>query len=242
MTAIFKREVSAYFRSPIGYIFLAAFYASSGVLFSITSVTQNMQDGLLYLTTDMSSMFSLLFFVLLVLIPILTMRTLSEDKKNKTDQCLLTAPVSLTALVCGKYLASFMVYVAGVAMTLVYAVVLSFFSEVIWLEVLGNVVGLVLVGAAFIAVGIFISSLTENQVIAAVGGFVSMCVLYLISAIAAVIPIDWISQILMELSFADRYYTFTYGIFDFSNMLFFVSVAVAFVFFTVRVLERRRWN
>ena len=62
MTAIFKREVSAYFRSPIGYIFLAAFYASSGVLFSITSVTQNMQDGLLYLTTDMSSMFSLLFF------------------------------------------------------------------------------------------------------------------------------------------------------------------------------------
>ena len=104
----------------------------------------------------------------------------------------MTAPVSLTALVCGKYLASFMVYVAGVAMTLVYAVVLSFFSEVIWLEVLGNVVGLVLVGAAFIAVGIFISSLTENQVIAAVGGFVSMCVLYLISAIAAVIPIDWI--------------------------------------------------
>ena len=119
---------------------------------------------------------------------------------------------------------------------------LSFFGPVVWLEVLGNVVGLILVGAAFIAVGILISSLTENQVIAAVGGFVSMCALYLISSIAAVIPVDWIAKIFTELSFADRYYTFTYGIFDFSNVLFFISVAVIFIFLTIRVLERRRWN
>lgn len=242
MNAIFKREVSSYFNSLIGYIFLGAFFAASGVLFSITSVSQNPQDGLLYLTTDMSSMFSILFFVLLVLIPILTMRTLSEDKKNKTDQCLLTAPVSVTSLVLGKYFASFLIYLLGVCMTLVYAIVLSFFGPVVWLEVLGNVVGLILVGAAFIAVGILISSLTENQVIAAVGGFVSMCALYLISSIAAVIPIDWIAKIFTELSFADRYYTFTYGIFDFSNVLFFISAAVIFIFLTIRVLERRRWN
>ena len=177
-----------------------------------------------------------------MLIPILTMRTLSEDKKNKTDQCLLTAPVSVTSLVLGKYFASFLIYLLGVGMTLVYAIVLSFFGPVVWLEVLGNVVGLILVGAAFIAVGILISSLTENQVIAAVGGFVSMCALYLISSIAAVIPIDWIAKIFTELSFADRYYTFTYGIFDFSNVLFFISVAVIFIFLTIRVLERRRWN
>ena len=119
MNAIFKREVSSYFNSLIGYIFLGAFFAASGVLFSITSVSQNPQDGLLYLTTDMSSMFSILFFVLLVLIPILTMRTLSEDKKNKTDQCLLTAPVSVTSLVLGKYFASFLIYLLGVGMTLV---------------------------------------------------------------------------------------------------------------------------
>lgn len=242
MGAIFKREVNSYFNSLIGYIFLAAFFASSGVLFGITSVTKNSSDGLLYLTTDMSSLYSVLFIVLLVLIPILTMRTLSEDKKNKTDQLLLTSPVSLPALVLGKYLAAMLIYVLGVCMTLVYAIVLSFFAEVAWLEILGNVVGLLLVGSSFVALGVLISSLTENQVIAAVGSFVAMCGLYLISNIASIVPIDWIKKILSELAFADRYYKFTYGMFDFSNVLFFVSATVIFLFLTVRVLERRRWN
>ncbi len=234
MSAIFKREVKAYFNSLIGYIFLGAFFAASGVLFSITSLQ--------YGSADMSSMFSMLFFVLLVLIPLLTMRTLSEDKRAKTDQCLLTAPVSMTGLVLGKYLAAFLIYAIGVAMTLIYAVVVSFFGAVSWMEVLGNVVGLLLVGAAYIAVGVLISALTENQVIAAVGTFACCLALYLISAIAAIIPVDWISKIFSELSFSDRYTTFTYGIFDFSNVLFFISATVIFLFLTVRVLERRRWS
>lgn len=234
MSAIFKREVKAYFNSLIGYIFLGAFFAASGVLFSITSLQ--------YGSADMSSMFSMLFFVLLVLIPLLTMRTLSEDKRAKTDQCLLTAPVSMTGLVLGKYLAAFLIYVIGVAMTLIYAVVVSFFGAVSWMEVLGNVVGLLLVGAAYIAVGVLISALTENQVIAAVGAFACCLALYLISAIAAIIPVDWISKIFSELSFSDRYTTFTYGIFDFSNVLFFISATVIFLFLTARVLERRRWS
>lgn len=234
MKAIFQREVSSYFNSLIGYIFLTAFFAASGVLFSITSLQ--------YGSTDMTSMYSLLFFVLLVLIPILTMRTLSEDKRQKTDQCLLTAPISLTSLVVGKFLAALLIYAIGVCMTLIYAVVISFFGVVSWLEVLGNVVGLLLVGMAYIAVGVLISSLTENQVIAAVGGFACMLALYLISSIAAIIPIDWIAKIFTELSFSDRYYTFTYGIFDFSNVLFFISATVIFLFLTIRVLERRRWS
>ncbi len=234
MKAIFQREVSSYFNSLIGYIFLTAFFAASGVLFSISSLQ--------YGSTDMTSMYSMLFFVLLVLIPILTMRTLSEDKRQKTDQCLLTAPISLTSLVLGKFLAALLIYAIGVCMTLVYAVVISFFGVVSWLEVLGNVVGLLLVGMAYIAVGVLISSLTENQVIAAVGGFACMLALYLISSIAAIIPIEWIAKIFTELSFSDRYYTFTYGIFDFSNVLFFISATVIFLFLTIRVLERRRWS
>lgn len=234
MRAIFSREVNSYFNSLIGYIFLTAFFAASGVLYSVTALQ--------YGSTDMTSMFSILFFVLLVLIPLLTMRTLSEDKRQKTDQCLLTAPISLTALVMGKFFAAFLIYAMGVCMTLVYAVVSSFFGAVAWLEVLGNVVGLLLLGMSYIAVGIFISSLTENQVIAAVGGFACMFALYLISSIAAIIPIEWIAKVLTELSFSDRYYSFTYGIFDFSNVLFFVSATVIFIFLTIRVLERRRWS
>ncbi|MCD7847157.1 MAG: ABC-2 transporter permease [Oscillospiraceae bacterium] len=242
MKAIFKRELSSYFNSLIGYIFLTAFYAASGVLFSISAVSTSSTDGLLYLTSDMSTMFSLLFYVLMVLIPILTMRTISEDMKNKTDQCLLTAPISLGSLVVGKYLAALLVYAMGVAATFVYAIVLNFFVEVQWLEVMGNIVGLLLIGAAFIAICMFVSSLTENQVIAAVGGFAAILVMYLISSIASVINVNWISNILYELSVVSRYTYFTYGLFDFSNVLFFVSMVVVFLFLTVRVIERRRWS
>ncbi len=242
MKAVFKREFSAYFNSLIGYIFLTAFYAASGVLFGISAVYTSSTDGLLYLTSDMSSMFVLLFYVLMVLIPILTMRTISEDMKNKTDQCLLTAPVNLGSLVAGKFFAAFLIYAMGVAITFVYAIVLNFFVEVQWIEVMGNIVGLLLIGAAFISVGMFVSSLTENQVIAAVGGFAAILVMYLISSIASLINVNWIANILNELSVASRYTYFTYGIFDFSNVLFFISLTVVFLFLTVRVIERRRWS
>lgn len=242
MKAIFKREFSAYFKSPIGYIFLTAFYAAAGVLFGITAVSTSSLDGLLYLTPDMSTMFTLLFYVLMVLIPILTMRTMSEEMKNKTDQCLLTAPISLGSLVVGKFLAAFCVYAMGVAATFVYAIVINFFVEVHWLEVMGTILGLLLIGASFIAICMFVSSLTENQVTAAVGGFAAILIMYLISSIASIINVSWISNILYELSVLSRYSYFTYGIFDFSNVLFFISMVVVFLFLTVRVVERRRWS
>lgn len=234
MSAILKREARAYFDSLIGYIFLTAFFAGSGILFSISSLQ--------YGSTSMSGMYSGLFYILLVLIPILTMRTLSEEKRQKTDQLLLTAPISLSALVLGKFFAAVLIYSIGVGMTLVYAIVVSFFGAVSWLTVLGNVVGLLLVGAAYISVGMFVSSMTENQVIAAIGGFAAMLGLYLIGTIAQIIPINWIAKIFTELSFSSRYAPFTYGVFDFSNVLFFISASVIFVFLTIRVLERRRWS
>ncbi len=234
MIAILKRETRAYFDSLIGYIFLTAFFAASGILFSVTSLQ--------YGSTDMSGMYSGLFYILLVLIPILTMRTLSEEKRQKTDQLLLTAPLSLSSLVIGKFLSAMIIYSVGVCMTLVYAVVVSFFGAVSWLTVVGNVVGLLLLGAAFISVGIFVSSLTENQVIAAIGGFAAMLALFLIGSIASIIPVKWIANILTNLSFSTRYSPFTYGVFDFSNVLFFISAMGIFLFLTVRVLERRRWS
>lgn len=233
MGAIFRREVLSYFTSPIGYIFLAAFYASSAVIFSLNSL----ENG----STQLDSVFAQLMIILIVLIPILTMRTISEDKRNKTDQCLLTSPVSLFGIVAGKFLASFLIYVLGVAIMLVYAVVVSAFAAPDWTVIFGNIVGLVLLGAAFIAVGIFCSSFTENQIVSAVTSFIALIVLYLFSTIGNLIPVEFISNIFSKLSFWERYYGFTYGLFDLSNVLFFVSAAVVFLFLTVRVLERRRW-
>lgn len=234
MGAIFRREVLSYFTSPIGYIFLAAFYACSAVSFS--------NNALNYGTTQLDAVFGELMIILIVLIPILTMRTLSEEKKNKTDQCLLTAPVSLGGIVAGKFLAAFLIYVMGVAITLVYAVVVSAYAEPDWAVILGNITGLVLLGAAFIAVGIFCSSFTENQVVSAVVSFITMIALYLFTTIGNLIPVDFIADIFSKLSFWERYYGFTYGLFDLSNVLFFISAAVVFLFLSVRVLEKRRWS
>ena len=234
MGAIFRREILSYFTTPIGYIFLALFYAGSGLFFNMTALSNG--------STDMAYIFTLLIYVLLVVIPILTMRTLSEEKNQKTDQCLLTAPVSLGGLVLGKFFAAFVIYILAVAITVVYAVVVSAFAQPDWLVIIGNIVGFLLLGSAYIAIGIFVSSMTENQVVSAIISFAVMLLCYLLSAIAALIPVEWIANIIASLSFVDRYTGFTYGLFDLSNALFFVSVTAVFLFLTVRVLEKRRWN
>lgn len=234
MAAIFRREMLAYFRTPIGYIFLALFYAGSGLFFNISAL----QSG----SANMATLFTMLIFVLLVAIPILTMRTLSEEKNKKTDQCLLTAPVSLGGLVIGKFLAAFLIYIMAIAITLVYAVVISAFASPDWLVIAGNITGLALLGCAFISMGIFVSSLTENQVVSAIISFAAMLLCYLLRAIALILPINWLSKVITELSFVDRYLGFTYGLFDLSNVLFFISVTALFLFLTVMVLEKRRWG
>ena len=120
MGAIFRREVRSYFTSPIGYIFLAAFYAYSGVMFA----NYSLESGY----TRLDSVFSALLIIIIVLIPVLTMRTISEEKRTKTDQCLLTAPVGLGSIVVGKFLAAFLIYIIAIAITGVFAVVVSAFG------------------------------------------------------------------------------------------------------------------
>ncbi|MCD8094685.1 MAG: ABC transporter permease subunit [Ruminococcus sp.] len=234
MGAIFRREVQSYFTSPIGYIFLAAFYAFSAFFFASSSLSNG--------STSMTSMYTSLMIILVVLIPILTMRTMSEDKKTKTDQCLLTAPVSLGSIVAGKFLAALLVYTCAVAITLVYAIIIAGYASVDWLTIIGNILGLELLGASFIAAGIFCSSFTENQVVAAVISFIVILALDMLSSIGSLMPWEWLENILTEISFYERYSGFTIGLFDLSNVLFFISAAVIFLFLTVRVLEKRRWS
>lgn len=233
MGAVFRREVQAYFTSPVGYIFLAAFYLVSAIFFTTTALANG--------STDMTSTFSSLMIVLVVLIPILTMRTMAEDKRLKTDQCLLTAPVSLGSIVIGKFLAALLVYTCAVAITVVYAVIVQSFASPDWLVIIGNVLGLELLGTAFIGIGIFCSSLTENQVVAAVISCFVMFVLYMLSSLGSLIPIEAVENVLADLSFYERYSGFTYGLFDLSNVLFFISAAAISLFLTSQVLERRRW-
>lgn len=233
MLAILKREMQNYFASPIGYIFLAVFYFFAGMFFSSVLYSN---------TTDVTYVFSSLFTVLIFIIPLLTMRSMSEDKKQKTDQLLLTSPVNLSGLVMGKFLAAFLMYCIALAVTVVYSLILAAFAAPEWSVVIGNIFGALILGASLIAIGVFISSLTENQLIAAVGSFAVMMFIMMIDGFASLIPVDFISNIILKLSFMSRYEDFVAGILNISNVLFFVSIAVVFIFLTVRVLEKRRWS
>lgn len=233
MFAIFKRELKAYFTSPLGYVFLAIFYAFSGLFFYIFSLSVG--------STDISSVFLMMFMVLMVFVPLLTMRLLSEDKKQKTDQLILTAPVSLLSIVMGKFLAAYAIFAIGVAVMPVYGFVMSTFATVSWLPIWGNTVGLLLLGGIFVSIGLFISSLTENQMIAAIGGFFINLMILLMNTLKSALPKGFLQDVLSSISVYSRYSEITSGIFSLSSLIFFVSVIFIFLFLTVRVLEKRRW-
>ena len=234
MGAIYRREIGAFFTSSIAYVFLAVFYSITGFMLSM----ENLVGG----ATNLMTVFTTMFIISIFMIPVLTMRLFSEEKKQRTEQGLLTAPVSLTGIVLGKYFAALTIYVIAAAVVFFYGVLLSLFGTVAWMTLLSNFIAIVLVGAAFIAVGLFISSLTENQVAAAVGGIVFLLMFLLVDTLANRIQVAWLQKLLTYLSFYTRYYEFTCGIFNLSSVLFFLSTAVLFNFFTVRVFEKRRWS
>ena len=234
MGAIFRRELNSFFKSSIAYIFLSVFFVCSGYFFY--------GGPLRAATSDMSSMFSALFMVFLILIPVLTMKLLSEEKKQKTDQGLLTAPISLWSIVLGKYFAALTLYTMGISIIFVYALILSYFGAVLWTTVIANFLALFLLGAAFIAVGLFVSSLTENQMSSAVASFLALMLLYMIDSIASLFQTEAIKNVLVSLSFYTRYMEFTMGMFNLSSVIFYISAAFLFNFFSVRVLEKRRWS
>lgn len=235
MSAIFKREFKSYFTTPWGYVFLAVMFLAGGFFFWY--VLANASTLLRYV-------FSMLVNVVIVMIPLLTMRLLSEDKKLKTDQLLLTAPVSTTGLVIGKYLAAALMYIISIAPTLVFAVIMATFAPVDWQVFIGNFLGLFLIGMSLLAIGLFISSLTESQMIAAIITVITMLAILSFDSLASALPtgLSLFGTVLTALSFTSRYSDLVGGLLNLSHVLFFISVAVAFIFLTVRILERKRWS
>ncbi len=235
MWAIYKRELRSYFITPIGYIFAGMFIAVSGALFAYTTLlTQN--------SAGMYTYFVLLLLVFCVLLPLLTMKLFSEERKSRTEQMLLTAPVTLTGIVMAKFLAALTIFAASLAVNSLNFALLYFYGSPNLAVILTNILGLFLVGAAFIALGLFLSALTENQLIAAVSSIALIGVLLLVSLLAQQIPIEWLRVVIRWFSVVDRYTPFTVGYFDIPSLIYFISFACVFVFLTVRVYEKRRWS
>ena len=233
MNAILKRELKAYFLTPLGYVIIAVMYFFTAYYF----FTYNLYGN----TTDTTTLFSMLFSIAMFLVPALTMRLLSEERRSKTEQTLLTAPVSRLGIVISKYAAAVLIYLLAISGTLVMALVLQCYSQPNWPMVLGNFIGLFLLGAALIAICLFISAFTESQVMAAVGGFGVSLFLTLVDALYYVVQNRLLRILFAQMSFNDRYQGFTLGIVDLSAVSFFISVAGLFLALTVIVLERRRW-
>ncbi len=236
MSAIFKREFKTYFTSPIGYIVLAMIFGLSGYYFFL----YNLAGGY----ADLSYVFSsVLTFLLLLVLPVLTMRLMSDDKRQKTDQALLTAPVSLTGIVLGKFFAAFLLFTIGSSIMLVFAVIIATQITPDWLVITGNFIGLLLLGGMIISIGLLISCLTESQFVAALGTFLASFALLMIDSVGSMLSSSTIAVAITDfLSISQRYANFTSGLMQYDDVVFFVSTTALFLFLTVRVLDRKRWN
>lgn len=256
MLAIYRKEMRSYFINPIGYIYLGVFWVFSALLCCYTT--------LISATYNTSAYFTYLLFSFIILIPILTMRLFAEERKLRTEQLLLTAPVTITGMVLGKYLAALTMFAGSIVVSCVNFIPLYVIGAAeragakatlthigpVTGQILGSVIAILLLGAALIAVGTLISALTENQLSAAVitvGVIAAMVLLNvfnlltdadgqpIIGSYVVRAVIDWISVV-------SRFSGFSNGYFDYAALLYYASLAFVFLFLTVRVYEKRRWG
>lgn len=234
MFAIYKKELRTYFTTFIGYVFIAAFLVMSSILFIISTLSQGADS-------DITSYYTLVILAFVVLIPLLTMKLFSEEKRQKTEVLLLTSPASLFGIVLAKYLAAFTMFAATLAVSCVNLIPLYMYGEQNTGVILGNLFSVLLIGSGFISIGVFISSLTENQLVSAVCTIGAIMLLLAVGMLSTSIGFQPLREVLNFFSIFNRYTYFTYGIVDYSALIYYFSITVIFLFLTVRVFERRRW-
>lgn len=248
MLAVYKRELQGYFYSPIAYIFIGLFMALAGLVF----LANNMLSG----SANFNGMLGYMTFLFMFVVPILTMRLLSEERKNKTDQLLLTSPASISSIVIGKYLAALTVFLITLVITFMYPIILFIYGNPSIMEILSGYLGFLFLGAALIAVGLLISALSENQIISAFITFGLLLVIWLgsvalnlVSSLVAQIEIgffQWIADRVLDvmewLSVFGRFTPFANGLFSITDVFYYLSFASVFVFLTIRAIESRRWR
>ncbi len=274
MFAIYRKELRSYFINPIGYIYLGVFLVFSALLCCYTTFISG--------SYDTGSYFTYLIFSFIVLIPILTMRLFAEERKLRTEQLLLTAPVTLTGMVLGKYFAALTIFVGGILLSCLNFIPLyvignaerlgnttvvertdSATGEVVKVvidptthigpvtgEIVGSVIAVILLGAALIALGTLISSLTENQLSAAVVTVGVIAVMILLNVVNMLTDSDGqpligsyvVRAVISWISIVSRFSAFSNGLFDYAAILYYASLAFVFLFLTVRVYEKRRWG
>ncbi len=244
MKAIFKREFASYFKSPIGYIFIGLFLAFSSLIFMTTNIS--------YGTTSMTNYFVTNCYIFIVAVPLITMKMFSEERKLKTDQLLLTAPVKVTEIVLGKFLSGLAVLGIAVLTTVIYLPFMKIYGNPAVFEAIIGYIGIFLYGAMLVSIGMFISSLTQSQVISAIATLAVVALLMM----AGSINIDFkllfngafgflgafLNGALEFLNIGERFYDFASGTLNIVPLIYFLSFTALFILLTVNKIEKRRWR
>ena len=235
-TAIMQRELLSLFFSPIGYIVIAGFLLITGV---IVLMTQAFGPGK---PATLRDIFYLTPYVLTIIIPAISMRTISEEYRSGTIETLTTAPVSDLEFVVGKYLAALIFYAIMLAGTLVYLVLMMIFGNPDVGASLAAYLGLLLLGVAFTAFGVFTSSLTHNQIVAWMLGMVPLMLFVWFAAFIVQVAGGVLRTVFQQVNIRRHLDQFNRGLVTTESVMFFLAVAVLFLFLTVKVLESRRWR
>ena len=234
MLSIWKRELQGYFYTAVGYVFMGVFLLLSSVIFFLTIMESRSSDLLAFVGT--------MSYLWMLLCPVLTMRLLAEEKQKRTDQLLLTSPVSLPAIVLGKYLAAVTVMLMTVLLTGLFVLIVALYGQVYPGELIVGYLGFVLQGCAFIALDLFISGCTGNQVTAVVAAFGANFVLWMLDLIQSAISIDWVNSLLSFFSLYERSEPFLMGQLSFASVGYDLSFAAAFLVLTIHMLDSRRYR
>jgi len=250
--AICKREIKSYFYSPIAYVVIVMFGVIAGWFF-FTSMSfysllsfQSMQNPYIRYQLNLTEMvirpmFGNISIIMLLMLPVVTMRLFSEEKKTGTIELLLTYPVSDLQALLGKYIAALCVFLVMLLFTIVYAFLMAWFGTPESGPLITAYIGLLLMGASFIALGLFASSLTENQIVAAIIAFGALLLFWVVGW-AASITHGTFADLLRFISITDHFDNFAKGVLDTSDLVYYATFIIFFLFLTLRVLDSKRWR
>ena len=252
--AILAKELRTAFVSPIAYVVAVVFLLSFGVLSYIliqiagTLVLRQMQFQAAAAELNLNELvFRPVFYwtgflLLLILLPILTMRLFAEERKLRTFELLATSPISITDVVIGKFLSVYTIFLGLLSLTVIAPLILSLFSSFNWNPVFTGYLGLALLGALFLATGLFASTLTENQIVAALLSFGFLFIIWLLGAMGANLGDSTLGNSLSYLSYSEHFDRLVRGLLDTKDVAYFVSGTVLMLFLAHRVMESQRWT
>jgi len=255
ITAIIGKELKSYFVSPVAYVVMAGFIVPAGWFFFnlLAQFNRMLTMYQAFRRPDILQQFNLndmvmtpflynLTIVLMFIIPLITMRLFAEERKLGTEELLLTLPLRTSEVVIGKFAASFIFYLIILALTAIYPILLFAFGNPEAGPILVGYLGLFLLGTSFIAVGIFASSLTENQIVAYVVSFVAILMFFIIGWPAQTVGASTLGEVLSYLSLVEHFTDFSKGLIDTKHIAYYITFILFCLFLTKRSFESLKWR